>query len=296
MVLETSNQTQVTEEERALSTKIEELDGKVDKSDAEKTELKDLKQKRHSSFNKRLGELNYRAKSAEEQLAEEKRLREEDKTRWEEEKSKQPKPEPKIVKETVEAGEKTFFTDKALDSMVRAGKMTQADALEHQSERIEEVAADKAYNRIRKEDKKNENLKIAKEDAQSVLKKHPEFDNKHASHNANDPVYKLANELYAEGLSSNPRGFSIAVKRAKQILGKTNANIDLSTELNINSPSAPNGKEPKDKEYKLKEEEKDVAISMYRNKINLQTNKPYTDAESIAKYAKAMGSRPRRIV
>ena len=297
MIKDTKNQDLVTEDEKELSTKIEELDNKKDKSEDEIQELKGLKEERHSSFNKRLGEFNYRAKSAEEREAVIADENEKLKAHIKDLESK-PKPDdkPVINNDTVKYNEQPFFTDAALNSKVKAGEMTEGEAMAHQSERISAKAADDAYKRIKKETTQEENLKIVDADVAGVIKKYPHFAKKlpdgtlNPEHNPNDPLYKKVIEIWQDGYNNNPHGFSKAVAIAEQLMGKNDINPDLSKEHNLYSPSAPEGKD-KDQEVKFTAEEEDIAIKMYRDQVNPKTGRNYTATEAIAKSKSAKKNR-----
>ena len=201
-------------------------------------------------------------------------------------------PDLKVSRETIEAGGKKFFTDAALRSMVDANEISEADAYKHQHTRMEERAADKAYERIKNETEVNKEKQTRQEDAKSVMENYPQFDKSHREFNPEDPLYKEATRIFEQGYYANPKGLSLAIKEAKRILRMTDAHIDNSSNLNAGTNSTAPRKEVK--ETPIGDDEKDLAIRMYRDVKNPATQRNYTDVEAIAKYRKAMDSRKRR--
>ena len=204
--------------------------------------------------------------------------------------SKQARPVTSL--ETINVGDKSFYTDKALKQMVEAGQLTDEEAYNHQQDRIQEVAADRAYQRIKIEGTREEEKKVRADDAKKVLSEFPEFDKKHPSHNPDDPLYKEWSRLYQRGYYANWNGASEALEDAKRILryekSKPDVSDDLSVHRSTNYASQEKGKEVK---VEFSDYEKDLAVRLYRDKVNPATGRVYTEKESVDKAMKAKASR-----
>ncbi len=287
---ETLNLNQVTDDQ--LNNEIKELNSKAERTEEENQRLTELKKERQTRYQKRIDELTSERKLAEykyQQEMERRRQLEEELEKLRQEREKIVKTPPSVTRETVTIGDKVFFTDRALQSMIESGEMTEAEAYQHQQQRIEETAAQKAYMRLKEEQQKAEEERIRREDAEAVLREYPHFDKNHPNFNPEDPLYKEATRIYQMGYWANPRGLSEAIKEAKRILRMTDARIDNSNNLNLKSPSVPASNENKKKEIELTEYEKEIAIKQYTrgDVINPATGRPYTEAEAIAKAKKA---------
>ena len=294
---DTLNQNTVTEEQKE-DARLNELTQKTDRSEDETKELETLKDSRQTRYQKRIDHLTWKAKDAEERLGAESDRAKQLEAQLEEEKRNKPTDKPVVKEETIKIGEKVYYTDETLKSMIDAGQMTESEAYKHQKGRDKAEIKEELREEMKQKDQATEDMKVRKTDAETVLKQHPNFSKKLPNGELNpnfdpeDPLYKLTTELYAEGMAANPRGFSIAVKRAKQILRNPGQPIDITDDISLHSPSSP---EPhkKDKEVTLDENEQDAAISMFcrGDVINPATGRAYTEKEAIAKATAAKKER-----
>lgn len=254
-------------------------------------QLAELKKQRSSLARERINELTkkqrqaeLRAQQLEQELAEERRKKAEER---EEVRFERPT---SSNREQITIGTKKFYTDKALSAMVQAGEMSQDEAWQHQQERIEE----KAVLRI-KQEKVNEDIEKVKQDTfNEVHKEYPHFlDTRHPDHNPNDPLYREAKRIYDNGYQFNPRGLKLAIEDAKKSLGITSKRPDLSEELGVTQNGAGAPPERKAKTVELSEYEKDNAIRLYclGGMTNPKTGRPYTQAEAIQKAMNAKTER-----
>lgn len=107
-----------------------------------------------------------------------------------------------------------------------------------------EKASEKAYKRIKEEEKDNTFQDKRKEDADKVMKAYPYFAKNHPEFDPNDPLYKKATELFAEAYYALPDGFSKSIERAKEMLKTDNVHIDRSDDLEVEtSRSSPETRE-----------------------------------------------------
>lgn len=278
----TKNQIAVSDEE--LGKEIDSLNKKTDKTEDESQKLDELKQERHSRYQARIDKEVSARKALEYEKEQEKKRAEELERRLaqiEEEKKKTITPS--VKRETVEIGGKKFYTDDALVSMVQAGDITDAEAYRHQRERERAEDRDIIVRDYEQKKAADEQKKIQAEDVALVLSKHPEFDPKHPEFDPNNKLYKLASRLWAEGYASNPRGMSLAISVAEEMLG-TNIRPDVTDDLSVTPNSAPASKK-KSADVALTKEEEDIAVSMYTrgDVVNPTTGRPYTEAEALAK-------------
>ena len=279
---QTQDQEKVTDEQ--ISSKINELSGKQDITDVEKSELTNLKTERQTRYQRRLDEIKSDKKLAEYQLEQER-----EKTRKLEvelEKSRSRPEEPHIIsRETVEAGGKRHFTDLALRSMIDAGQMTEMEAFNHQQERIQALAADKALNILREEQEKVRKEESMKSALKYVFDKYPHWDRGHKNFNPDDPLFKQANYYYLKGM-----GIKDAMEEAERVIGFNHTRPDVSETMNLHSPTT--SSTFSDNEQKpLTEDEKDIAWRMYRDQVNPSTSRTYTQKEAEGKFIKARESR-----
>jgi len=286
----TENPTMVTDEQN--DARYKELLDKPERTEDENKELDQLKTKYSKRVQERIDKLTWeknREREEREKIEKEKAELEE---RLKKIESSIPPPEPIVKKETVEIAGKKFYTDEMLSSLVKAGKMTENEAYQHQQERIEESAAERAYQRMKNEQKQEEEKNVRKEDAQTVLKEYPHFSKDHKDFNPDDPLYKEAIRIYNTGYFANPRGLSFAIQEAKKVLGKVDARVDISDEHHVNFRGTPPEKEMK-KEIPLTEQEKEWAISQFvsAGEINPDTKRRYTEAEACAKAQRAKNER-----
>ena len=203
MNVDATNQNLVSDEERELSTKIEELDKKEDKTNEEIAQLDELETKRRSSFGARINEKHKKWKDAEERALRLEQELEESKRKIDD--LSQPKDTPKpdiFTPETIQVGDKAYYTDDTLMKMVEAGKLTNNEAFKHQSSRLREEAATDAYNRIKNEGKQEKAKEIMIKDIDESMKNYPNLFKKrpdgsiNPDFNPNDPLYIEVNSLY----------------------------------------------------------------------------------------------------
>lgn len=294
----TPNETIVTEEQiKKDNERFQELNKKpeAERTAEEVKELGELKERHSSRAEKRINELTWRSKQAEEraieleeklnkslaEIDELKRLKEEHTTA-------------KTVKEEfIEIAGKKYYTDEALMMMVQNKEITDTEAYSYQRKRDkEEIKEDLRKEHIEHQRKESEQ-EIRTKDAEDVRKQYPQFSKDHPDFNPEDPLYKKALELWSEGYSANPRGLSLSIKRAKEILRIQDATPDRTAELNLESSSAPERGGGKEKEITLSNEEKEIAERMFTrgDVINPKTQKAYTVAEA---HAKALEAKKRR--
>ncbi len=195
--------------------------------------------------------------------------------------------------EVVEIAGKKYFTDKALRIQLQAGEITEDEAYTHQRKRDkEEIKAD-----LRREhedmERKKIDLDMRKEDIEKINKEYPMFNKNHPDFDPEDPLYKLANEMYSEAYAANPKGLSLAIKRAKEILRISDAAPDRSGDHSVEGSDAPERGNKGKKETTLNDGEKESAIRMYTrgDVLNPKTNRPYTVDEALAKALNAKKER-----
>jgi hypothetical protein len=289
------------EQEKKDNERFYELSRKADLTDDEKKEKQELQESYGSRVKRKIDTLTSKtyeerkAREAAEQKAKE--LEERLKALEQEKEKKTSMPSPTLQVVTV-AG-KQFYTDAALRQMIDSGQISEADAVAHKDERLQEIAAERAYTRMKEEQKhvyEKEKVegeqKIRMEDAQVVLKDHPTFDRNHPDFNPNDPVYKLSTEIWQEAYHANPRGLSLAVKRAKEILRVNDIRPDVSDEHTVlRSTSSHEPQRGREKAPTLTDEEKGIAYRMYRDTMNPRTGKNYTQSEAEQKALQAKKDR-----
>lgn len=206
------------------------------------------------------------------------------------------KPDIVVSRETVERDGKNFYTDDTLVSMRDSGEITDAKAFQHQQERLKSELKEELRNEFSQKSKDDQEKDSRKSDAQEVLDKYPHFNKDHPDFNSEDKLFKEANRIYQNGYSSNPKGFMLAINDAKRILQITDNPLDISNEISLRSPSAPSSASVSNqiKEIPLTEDQKEVAIRIYRNQINPVTGRNYTENEAIIKSTKAQNNRRTR--
>ncbi|MCK9370592.1 hypothetical protein M0R04_11840 [Candidatus Dojkabacteria bacterium] len=252
----------------------------------EKTELGDLKDRHSTRVQKRIDTITAQKREAEEEAE---RLRKEN----EELRNKTAKKEedvPESVKgELVEIAGKKYFTDKALIAQIKTGELTEDEAYQYQRKRDKEEVKWELRQEQAQEERKVSEQKTRQEDMDNVLKTYPQFSKKHPDFNDTDPLYKLANEIYVEGYIANPKGLSLAIKRAKEILRITDEKIDRSDDHSVDGSEAPERNSGSKKEVTLSEQEKESAVRMYTrgDVINPKTGRAYTENEAVAKALEA---------
>jgi len=288
----------VTEEQEQIKKDDEtfkELNKKEDRTNDEEKELGEIKERYGKRMQKRVDELNWKAKSAEEETRKEKEERQRLETEVAELKRKTTTPAKPLVKEEfVEIGGKKYLTNEALVAKMNAGEITEQEAYKYERTRDREEDKHLLREEIKQEKVKESAEQVRFDDAQQVLKEYPQFAKNHSSFNPEDPLYKLTTEIYSEGYAVNPRGLSLAIKRAKQILKMTDTTVDKSDELNLDVSTPPERIRRKEQEITLDEDEKEAAERMYRDIINLKTGRTYTEKETHAKALEAKKIRGRR--
>lgn len=208
------------------------------------------------------------------------------------------KPEKAAIKEQfIEIGGKKWYTDEALITMIENKKLTETEAYDYQRKRDKEDMITTLEERLENKKKENTEKEARADDTKEVLEKYPHFSKSDANFNSEDPLYKLSTQLWKEGYFANPKGLSLAIKRAKEIL-KIEDGIDRSEEFGIEEPATPLKRSfKKEKEITLSEDEKEAAERMYTrgDVVNPKTNLPYTPEEAINKALKAKKERSIRI-
>jgi len=284
----------LTEEELAKhdDERFKEISAKSEeeRTPEEKNELNELKERYSKRVQKRIDKEVWARKATEEQLEEERRRREELESRLKDLENKLKTDNQKPVhNEFVTIGDKKFYTDEALMQQIRDGKITEAEAVRYQQDRLKEEAVVEAEKRLEERRKAVEDNNIRRKDAEWVLEHYPNFSKKlpdgsiNPNFNPEDPLYKLATDIYKEGYAANPKGLSLAIKRAKQILNIKDERIDSSDDLHIDSGTPPDKPKRKDKkdEITLSDDEKIAAERIYLRGdiINPKTGRPYQTAE-----------------
>lgn len=278
-----------------VETELKVIAEKKDTATAEeKTKLQELKEERQTRYQKRIDKLSWekkaeseKAKKLEEDLAEQRK-------ELDELKSKQVKDEkPLIVEEYVEYGGKKFYTDKALMNMVKNEELSGEQAYAHQQQRLKEEIKDEMNRESREKETAGKASKAWDDDKKSVLEEYPHFSPSHKDHDPEDPLYKLASEIYrddflVDGKVVNPRALSLSIRRAKQIL-KTDIRPDVSQHQTVgrSGSSSESGREP----VTLSQTESDTAVRLYTTIINPLTRKNYTEQEAINKALKVKKTR-----
>ena len=295
----TPNDTIVTEEQiKKDNERFQELNKKpeIEHTTEEVKELGELKERHNTRAEKRIGELTWRSKQAEERVTELEEKLNKSLTEIEElKKLKTEQTAAKTVKEEfVEIAGKKYYTDEALIVMVQNKEITDAEAYSYQRKRDKEEIKDDLRKEHIEHQRQESDKDIRIKDAEDVRKQYPYFSKDNKDFNPEDPLYKKAIELWSEGYSANPKGLSLSIKRAKEILRITDTTPDRTGDLSLESSSAPERGGEKGKELTLSEDEKDIAERMFTrgDVINPKTQKPYTVAEA---HVKALEAEKRRI-
>ncbi len=282
------NQNLVTEKEEQ---RFHDLNAKKDRTPEETTELEGLKTNYANTAKDRIGKLSGEKKAAIAEKEEAIRLKEETEQKNKDLQAKldASAPAETIVgdeSETVEVAGKKYYTDAALSAQMKSGKITEAAAVNYQTERNKKELVVAVRTDIKKEDQADKDVNDRLVDAKGIIKLYPHFNTKHPDHNPNDPLYKMTIELFNDGFGLKPDGLSKSVKRAKQILGIKDTPVDRSSELSVEDGGAPadKGDKGKGKEVTLSENEEEAAVAMFcRGDVpNPKTGRPYTRDEAIA--------------
>lgn len=291
--METLDLKKITDEQ--VEKEVKDLQGKTDITPEEKTKLSDLKEERQTRYQKKIDKMHSenlaaknKAAQLEKELAEQKveteRIRNE----------RQAVAKPKIVEETVEIAGKKFYTDDSLSSMVAAQELTPQQAYTHQQQRMKAEIKDETIRELKGEDDKSRIKKEFDDDKRKVMEDYPHFNQEDPNHDPEDPLYKMASELWVESYRSNPRGMSLAIKRAKQILRMSDERPDVTNEHSVGrNRSSAESSRGGESEVSFSDAEKDAATRMYGNIINPATGRNYTDNEAIIKATKAKAARKR---
>jgi len=276
-----------------IELKINDLNQKADRTEDETKELDGLKGEKQTRVQKRIDQLTWKAKDAEERFGQASKEADELRTKINDLEGKVNAQPPTVAKkETIDIDGKSFYSTSTLRSMVTAGELTEAEAYTHDQERVEASAADKAYKRFKAEQAESEGQDARKKDADEVFSKYPHFSKDHPDFNPNDPLYVEATKIWGDGYKSDPRGLTKSIQLARRVLRMDDKNPDLSDDFSVRSPSAPRSPEKKT-EVTFTPDEEDAAERMYciGNLTNPKTGKPYTRTEAIAKAKKAKESR-----
>lgn len=262
----------------------------------EKKEVGEIKERYGARMQKKVDELTWRAKTAEERASEAERKAEEREARLRE-LEKKPEVKPKVKDDVTEIDGKKFYTDESLKSMIDAGEITEAEAYSYQQKRMKAEVKAEVMSEIDKKERDKTDRDIRMNDAKDIIKKYPHFSKEHPDFNANDPLYKLSTEIYMEGYAANPRGLSLSIKRAKEILRVTDHQPDRTDDFELEDNTPPERhKGRKEKDVTLSETEKEQAIRTFTrgDVVNPKTNRPYTQQEAINKALEAKKSRLRK--
>lgn len=298
-MIETTNQKVVTDE--SLEIKLKELQAKKaeERTKEENDELVNLKEERQTRYQKKIDKLTWEAKSAQEE-------RDRVKAELEEERRKKERPvstNPFSKKDMEKVGSKEFFTDESLGLMVQSGEITESQAYKHQQERLEEKAAEKAYQRIKQEEFANSFEKTLKADIEDTYKQYPQFDNNNPSFDPDDPLYIEANRVFREffrnedGTIRDSKAFSKSIREAKRNLKISDTRPDVTDEMTIDAPNPSRSVTKSKVDVTLDDNEKSLAIRQYVHGgiVNPATQRQYTENEAIAKMLNAKKARIGRV-
>jgi len=266
-----------------LDTQLTEISSKAEKSEDDVKQLETIKQEKQTRYQKRIDKMTWENKTTKEELAAERA----EKQRISDELAafKSKPSEPAIVsRETIEASGEKHYTDRALQSMISSGQITDNEAWQMQEARKEAVLLEKVEKRYsEKQQRLTKEQQLSKE-IKEVYSKYPHFSNTDPKHNPNDPLFKEVNELYKDGMSPLK-----ALKYAEKMHGVNNKRPDISDNLSLHSPTAPITGDKK--AYTMTEDDIQSAWLTYRNEENPVTGRNYTKNESIAKYKRALEQR-----
>lgn len=267
--------------------KIAELSQNKERSAEEEAELKRLKSEKRNLVQERIDELTKARREAERALERERQEKEELRRKYEEKEIE--RPAVKSINEQITINGKKFYTDRALQSMVASGDMSQDEAWQHQQERIEEKAVERLKNERNKETEESVRQQTIKE----VLEEYPHFNPQHPNHNPNDPLYREASRILNNGYLANPRGIKLAIEDAKRILRLDSKRPDLSEELSVTTNGSSSLENRREKKAELTEFEQEQAIRLYvyGGRTNPATGKVYTRKEAIERALKAKQDR-----
>lgn len=285
---------EVLEEQDQETKRFLELNQKADRTEEEESELKDLKANYGKKAQEKIKGYLSRAKAAEQAAEERERELERIRAELEEERrAKEERSQPIVREEAVSIDGKKYYTDSTLQAMIQNKELSEAEAYRHQQERIKAEIKWDLRQEQEQERKQTEFQRIREEDQNKVLREYPHFSKRHSNFNPEDELYKLANELFAEGYFNQPDGLSKSINRAKQILGRDKPNPDVSNDLSVEGSgmSGPQGRQEKSKEVKLSKEQEDAAIRIWTSRVNPKTGRNYTESEALEKAKRSIEAR-----
>jgi len=161
----------------------------------------------------------------------------------------------------VVADGKKWYSNRALRALQAEGKYDENEIEDYKDERNTAIASDKASKRFKAESEKDATTKIRTQDAREAKEKYPFLNN------PEDPRYKLADRLWADGYRANPRGLSKAAALAVEMLKDKELSPEerarRSEELGVESPSATSKKRAE--KVSLSGDEKELAYQIYKN-------------------------------
>ena len=275
---DTPVQIQDTDEDVKLNTQIDELNKKPDKTSEDNEKLGELKKERSTRYQTKITHAISDKKAADykAQVAEEKATRLE--AELQELKNK---PEPiSLVNETETYGGKAYYSDTALQRMVDAKQVSEAQAIQMQDERKEAKIEERLSKKF---EAKNtaDSLKANKEkELAQVFTEHPEWLTTHSKYNPKDPLMLETADLFNAGISPLK-----ALEKAKKIVGKP-GRVDNTEHFNVSETSAPDDKGNKT-EITWTEDDEYLAVQTFQDVTNPATGRKHTKSECIEKAKKA---------
>ena len=294
MTTQTTELNKLTDDQ--VETELKTLQGKADATPEDKEKLTTLKDERQTRFQKKIDKMNWEKKTAQEEAERLRKELEEEKARSAElAKDKHSTSKPKLVEDTIEIGGKKYYTDESLTSMIANEELTAQQAYAHQKARDKAEIIDEWERKEQEKTRSTENKRSYDQDRESVLAEYPHFKPGHPDHDPEDPLYKTASEIWAEGYQNNPKGLSLSIKRAKQILRMSDTRPDVSEEHSVGrNRSSSSFERSSSTEVSLSPQEKEAAVRMWGGVINPVTNRHYTEQEAITKATKAKTARMQR--
>ena len=297
----TANPNVVTEieEQKKDDMRFQELNKKpeTERTPEETKELGELKERYGKRMQAKIDKMTFEKETAKEEAERERKERERLEKELKEEREKKVKSDLLSKKDDyIEISGKKWLTDEALVARIDAGEITEYEANRYAKQRDKEEILSEIDKRNDEKKNREEFDKVRSETAQDVLKNYPHFSKNHPDFNSSDPLYKLTNELYAEGYATNPKGLSLALKRAKEILRISDTRIDRSDDLSAEEREISDRREKTEKEIVLNDAEKEIAEKIYcrGDVLNPKTNQPYTVQEAYQKALEAKKSRLRK--
>lgn len=266
-------------------------------SQEEKDKLSELKEERQTRYQKRLDKLTWEKKTAEEERERLKSENEELKKKQTETEQARHKPDVLDKEETIVVAGKKYFTDAALKAMVQADELTAEKAWDYAKKRDKEETKAELLAEIDNRGREKNERQTRDDDLAEVMRQYPHFSDKHPDFDKNDPLYKVANEIWSEGYHANPKGMTLAIAKAKKILRLEEERPDVSDHHTVGKTRVGQESIQHDKnQATLSPEEQDLAVRTYvmGNAINPETGRVYTEKEAINKATKAKATRARK--